>query len=360
MNHRICIIFAACLLSLFSCKNQYLEDYYIEPKAAFSWDIAGDTITTLQSVSFTNEGRGQNYAIYTGDDGHLYGALGNNGFAVGANGTFSYSYREPGDYMVVWVATSMNAKGELIASIDSMPLHVVDHNGGLDNLSIYRIFRMDEYDATRNTFYHSHAQFVNDTLLLCPIIYEAWRTGKINSIKSPKLTLKYALTSSTATLTWWNQGEWKSVRSELDNIFSVMDGERMAPQRLCVTTASGYKTYYTLVAVMMPKLTSFAVNGIEGVVSHDVLGYNRYYVDITVPADMDLHTVQPVWTLMNGDDNLLAGATASVRVNGVEQISGQTTIDLTQEVVYDLSYSVGEGLTQTSTMIIRIQTTAQQ
>lgn len=355
MNIRNFIVIACCCIALYACKDQYLSDYYVEPQAAFTWNVSDNTVGTLQSVVFANNGQGQNYSVWTGDNGHVYGTLGDNGFPIGASGVFSYSYREPGEYTVVWVATSMDAKGGIVEAVDSVRLIVVDRNGGLDNLSIYKIYRMDDYDATRNTFYSSAAQFVDDTLLMCPVIYEAWRDGKINSVKSPKLTLKYSLTSSTATLKWWHRGEWKEVRSELDNVFSVMDGSRIAPQRICVTTASGYNTYYTIAAVMMPKLTSFGVNGAKGVITHDVQHYNRYYVDITLPADMDRSAATPVWTLMDNDANLLDGAQTSVRVNGIEQESGKSIVDLTRDIVYELSYSVGKGLVQTSTMVIRVQ-----
>lgn len=346
------------LISLVGCHNQYLNDYYVAPKAAFTTNLKSDTVQTLQSVIFTNQGQGQTFSIWPGDAGHVYGKQGDAGYTVNSSGTYSYSYREQGVYTIVWVAGSANGKGQIEQSVDSIRLVVLDLHGGLDELTIKKIYRLDDYDESRNTYFNSTAKLINDTTLLCGIVYEAWRTGSINSIKSPKLTLSYVLTSTKSKLYWWNTSktEWQEIRSEVDNIFSVMDGDCIAPQHLKVVTASGYENYYWLYAVMMPKLTSFKVGENEGVIRHRLTAYNIYDVDVVLPEGTNLTRLQPEWQLMADDANLLTGASTSVKVNGSEQISGETIIDGTQDVIYQLSYTFpntqNNALTQTSEMHI--------
>lgn len=353
------IIYSLALIGLFSCKDQYLDDYYVEPVAAFSTNLEGTEAGTLESIIFTNLGAGQTFSIWTGDANHQYGKQGNSGFAIGTSGEFSYSYREPGQYTVVWIASSMNAAGEIISSIDSVKLTLLDKSGGLDNLSIYKIYRMDDYDDTRSTYFHAAATMLDDSTLMCPIIYEAWRNGSINSIKSKKLYLKYQLTSTTATLYWYTDGDWKNVRSEVDNFFGVMDGNTIAPQRIKVVTASGFTRYFQINAVMMPKLTSMTFNGVEATITHDLSAYNIYDVNVTLPAGTDLTQLKPEFVLMENDANLLDGSNASVTVNGVEQTSGVSVVDFSNGVVtYNLEYTMlgatNKELKQTSEMRVNI------
>ena len=326
-----------------SCHNSYLDEYYIAPEASFSVSAEDLHVRTLESVLFTNKGKGQTYSIFTGDTGHKYSQTGNTGFAVGSNGCFSYSYREPGKYTVVWIASSVDSKGSVISDIDSLVLDVADMSGGLDNLSIYKIYRMDDYDETHNTYYHSLARSIDDSILLCPIIYEAWRPAKINTIKSAKLQLKYQLTSPSAALYWYKHetDEWLSIRSETDNIFSVMDGERIALQRIKVVTGSGYETYYNIAAVMIPKLTSYKINGVEGEISHVKTSYDEYEIRLTLPEGADVSNLCPEFTVMENDANLYDGTNATVSIDGIAQQSGVSNVDFSNgEVIYDLHYQM--------------------
>lgn len=348
------------MTALVGCHNQYLAEYYVKPQAAFTTNLSSDTVQTLQSIVFTNQGKGQTFSIWPGDADHVYGQQGNSGYTVNSSGFYSYSYREPGVYTVVWVAGSIDAKGQVVQDVDSTRLVVLDLHGGLDELVIKKIYRLDEYDASRNTFFSATAEQVNDSTLLCGIVYEAWRNGTINSIKSPKLTLMYTLTSTKSKLYWWNTAkkEWLEIRSEVDNIFNVMENDRIAPQLIKVVTASGYENRYWIYPVMMPKLTSFSINGQEATIQHELTSYNVYDVNITLPAGTDLTQLKPEFVFMENDANLLIGATYSVKVDGQEQTSGQSVINGSQEVIYNLSYTfpntTQNALTQTSEMHLHI------
>lgn len=359
MKRYVYIIFVMTILA--GCHNQYLKDYYVLPQAIFTTDIDTDTIPTLQSVTFINQGKGQTFSVWPGDVGHVYGLQGNTGYTINSSGTYSYSYREPGTYTIVWVAGSVNAKGKVEQDVDSIQLVVVDMRGGLDELSIKKIYRLDDYDASHNTYFNAIAEQVNDTTLMCGVIYEAWREGTINSIKSPKMLLAYTLTSSTASLYWWNKSKstWVNVRSEVDNVFGVMENGRIAPQRIKVVTASGYENHYWLYAVMMPKITTFSINGVEGTITHELTSYNVYDIDLILPAGTDVSSLKPEWQLMADDANLLDGATTHVMVNGIEQTSGTSVVDFSNGIVeYNLYYQpfASEQIYQTSVMRVSVTT----
>ncbi len=325
------------------CHNRYLEEYYLEPKAAFSTNLKDGKAVTLESVIFQNQGSGQYFSVYTGDAGHKYGEQGNSGFAIGSSGSFSYSYREPGLYSVVWIASSVDAKGAVDSSIDSVKLIVEDLSGGLDELSIYKIYRLDEYDESRNTYYHAKAEQVDDSTLVCPIIYEAWREGKINSIKSEKLQLKYQLTSPTAKLMWYQQKteSWIQIKSETDNIFSVVNDGKITIQRIKVVTGSGYEKHYRIAAVMIPKLTSYRINGVEGEITHVKTSYNEYEIRLKLPVGTNLGNLCPEFIVMDNDVNLYDGDNAKVSIDGIVEQSGVNTVDFSSgEVMYDVYYQM--------------------
>ena len=360
MRYKYHILFTLIIVMIVAgCRDEYLDDYYVTPVASFSTNLSVNEVPTLESILFTNTGKGQNFSIWTGDAGHKYGTTGNSGFAIGTSGEFSYSYREPGVYKIVWVASSLNAKKEVETDIDSITINIVDNNSGLDNISIFKIYRMDDYDDTRNTFFHSQGVFVNDTTIMCPIIYEAWRNGTINSIKSKKLYLKYQLTSTTSTLYWLNEGEWKTIRSEVDNYFCVMENDRITPQRIKVVTASNRTREFLLYAVMMPKITTFSINGSQATITHDISSYNIYDVDLTLPAETNLSQLTPEFEIMGADNLLLDGANMSVSIEGEEQQSGISKVDFSNgPVTYLLKYTfpgANPQLCQTAEMRINIQ-----
>ena len=108
---RVLLYSLLAVLMLVSCdENGYLRDLYVVPKAAF--EIEKDTYDVFESVHFVNKGSGQYYVVYPGDANHVYGKEGDTGFAAASDGTFSYSYQEPGTFNAVWVASSINENGE--------------------------------------------------------------------------------------------------------------------------------------------------------------------------------------------------------------------------------------------------------
>ena len=91
---------------------------------------------------------------------------------------------------------------------------------------------------------------------------------------------------------------------------------------------------------MIPKMTKFSINGVEGTVTRDIAYYDRYNITLQLADDIDLSNVIPVFETMNNDPNLLDGTNCHVTIDGVEQISGVTPVDFSQgDVTYTIDYN---------------------
>lgn len=359
MKLRDILSIAVVLLALVSCEdNSYLSDVYVQPVAKFTTEKT--TYEVFESVVFTNAGAGQNYVVFTGDQGHNYAEEGSTGFATASNGTFSYSYSEPGEYNVVWIASSINTSGEIEKVTASAKIVVISTDGGLDNLSIARLYKLSEYGS--NVYYEPDARFVSATTMVCPILYAAWRDATFNSIKAQQM-LSFELSSSLASFYWLNPqtNEYVEIKSNYTGsriVEFVQDG-KLAVQKFKVVTASGFETEYEVAPVMIPQFTKFAVDGVEANIARDIAYYDRYNVELTLPAGTDLSNVVPEFEVMKNDPNLVDGSNVTVTVDGAIQNSGVTAIDLSSgEVVYtvkcNLLGSSNEDYYETAEMVVKV------
>lgn len=351
-----------CLLLLVSCDpNNYLEDLYVKPQAAF--EIQKETYEVFESVVFANKGTGQHYVVYPGDDGHVYDKEGNTGYATASNGTFSYSYREPGTYNVVWIASSMNANGEREASVDSVKINVLALDGGLDKFVIYNIYKLNEYaTGGLSVYYSSYGEFISPDTLLCPILFASWRDATFNSIKA-KQVLNFSLSSNSARMYWVNGGQESEVVSmSTTRIVTFVENNRLTTQNFRVKTASGVVSDYYMAPVMIPQFTKFSINGVEAEIARDLGYYEIYDVNITLPSGTDLTQLVPEFEVMNNDANLLGENNCKVTIKNVVQQSGISKVDFSKGTVeYRIDYQMlGSSNTKlTQHAIMRVNVTRQ-
>lgn len=350
---------AITVMSFASCSEYgFMEDVYVEPVASFS--TPKDTYDVFESVVFTNTGAGQNYVVYTGDNGHDYYTDGDTGFATATNGTFSYSYNEPGEYKVVWVASSVNSKGEVEKKTAESVIVVEATDGGLDNLTITKLCKLSEYG--NSVFYNSKGIFVDNSTLVCPVLFDAWNDKSFYSIKAKQL-LSFQLSSSLASFYWFNkEGEPLEIKSDVSTsrIVEFSRDGKLEVQRFKVVTASGYETEYFVAPVMIPLFTSFEVAGVQATITRDIAYYEKYNVELELPEGTDLTSLVPTFEVMNNDINLIDGTNVSVTVNGVEQTSGVTSVDFSSgQVIYTIKYRLmgydNEKFTQTSEMVVTVK-----
>jgi hypothetical protein len=334
------ILFIALVTMFIACEpNEFITDLYVTPQAAF--EINKDVYDVFESVRFTNKGTGQAYVVYPGDNGHVYGQTNNTGFTTASDGTFSYAYSEAGSYNVVWIASSMNAAGERILSVDSTTVNVVAKNSGLDMFQIFNVYKMTEY--TGNVFHSPEGKFVAEDTLLCPILFASWRNSTVNSIKAKQL-IKFELASTLSKMYWINPlGEEKEIISlhSGSRIVEFVQGGMLKTQQFKVRTNSGFFTDYYVAPVMIPQFTSFKINGITGTIKRDIAYYNIYDISVDKSTLGDISALSPEFVVMNDDVNLLDGTNCTVTIDGVVQQSGVSVVDFSKGVVnYQIDYQM--------------------
>ena len=199
---------------------------------------------------------------------------------------------------------------------------------------------MREYAGT--VYFNSTGEKISSDSLLCPVIWDAWRSAKVNSIQALQL-IEFELTSSTATFSWLDQstGALRPLRSGISTsrIVNFMNDGRPAVQKFVVTTSSGNETPYYVAPVLIPAFTAFSINGVKGTIERDIAFYDRYNVTVKLPASTDLTELTPEFTVMNGDAALLDGTNLKVMLGGVPQTSGTSTVDFSSgQAVYTLHY----------------------
>lgn len=351
-----------CLFLLSACDpNDYASDLYVQPEASF--EIPKTDYDVFESVIFTNKGSGQYFVVYPGDKNHRYGLSGNTGFSTNTNGTFSYSYSDPGTYTAVWVASSTNVKGEKEISIDSVTVTVVARNGGLDRFSIYNIYRLDEYQTGGlSIYYTSYGEFISPDTLICPILYSSWKDAAFNSIKASQYA-DFELSSNNAEMYWVNLlGEEIKItpKSTASRILYFVENGKLKTQNFRVKTASGFISDYYMAPVMIPQFTKFSINGVDGTITRNISDFYVYDVELTLPSGTDLQGVKPEFVVMNNDTNLLDGTNCKVTINGIEQISGTSVVNFSNkgEAEYKIDYWIMDGnsanLMQQSTIRVKV------
>jgi hypothetical protein len=323
------------LFVLTSCDNRaFIDDIYVEPKAAFSIDDQ-DAFSVFESVHFTNKGQGQKFVVWPGDNEHKYGETGNYGYACNEDGTFSYSYQEPGEYTAVWIASSIKANGQIAYSTDSVKITVEALDGGLSSFSITRMAKITDFGS--DFFYESYGSFVESNRIVCPMPYTLWPTYIRRT-----LGVKFALSSSFATLYWASSTGNVALTSEsTTKVFRFDSNSQLEPQTLKVITSSGVEKDYEIAALIIPEFTVFSINGVAGTRTRDISAFNKFNVVVDLPDGTDVTSLVPQFTVMNNDANLMTSTkTVSVEVDNVDQTSGTSSVNFSSPVSYVIKYSV--------------------
>lgn len=364
---RIKYILIAVATAIFSsCSDNYINELFVEPEAAFEIKQGNhpDHYEVFESVVFQNTGAGQKYAIYTGDKGHIYGEDGSTGFATASGGSFTYSYQEPGEYPVVWVATSIKNDGTIVEKRATRNVTVISTDGGLETFSVSNFYTMPEYGSLQYTAY---GEFVFNNTIVCPIMYASWKKFSLIS-KTRKLTTNFRLSSSLAKMYWINPDDNSENEivsgSTATRVVGFTDNDgRLQVQKFKVKTASGIYTQYDIAVLMIPCFTGFSVtvNGTvyKADITRDLANYDKYFVKLALPHGTNLNGLKPEFTVLNNDGTLTDGANYTVKVNGTVQKSGETVVDLSSgqvsyEVEMKLLGSVNEKLSVKAEMIVTV------
>ena len=368
-----------------SCENDFISELYIEPVAQFQLNPNAEIYQVLGPIRFQNTGAGQTFVVFPGDPGHVYGQQNSTGFATDITGGFTYYYREIGTYNAVWVASSVKSDGTVVSAVDSIKINVVASDGGLSDFVIPSIYRMTEYSTSPS--YSSYGVFVSPDTIVCPVTYAAWATtSTINTIKRA-FSLQFELTAPATTTVYWHDpvaGDDKPVisGSTARNVWFINPqtaggiNVKLETQLFKVVTSSGYVNNYYVSPVVIPNFTSFSVTvgettytatfdattivATDNKITRDASFYNRFNVNLTLPAGTDLSAIIPIFNVVNNDTNLTDGSNLAISLNGVSQTSGVSVVDLSSgSVTYDIKMGLlgdpNPHLMQETQMIVNIK-----
>ncbi len=105
------------LIFLIACNKEIIR--FEEPVADFS--LPGDTIELLSSVKFTNNGSGEYFSFWPGDQDHDYtlkdAGLNNIGLPPNLGKDFYYSYKQSGSFTIVMVASSYDEESDKYVAV---------------------------------------------------------------------------------------------------------------------------------------------------------------------------------------------------------------------------------------------------
>jgi hypothetical protein len=130
------------LIALFACNRQIIR--FVEPVAEFS--LPGDTVELFSSVKFTNNGNGEYFSFWPGDQSHEYSlkeaGLNNVGLPPNLGKDFYYTYTQSGSFTVVMVASSYDEETNKYVSVtQTKKIFVKPGNDGnfLEKFALYNV-----------------------------------------------------------------------------------------------------------------------------------------------------------------------------------------------------------------------------
>jgi hypothetical protein len=302
-----------------SCEKEKIET----PKAEVEVNKTSFSINESMEIRFT--GSAVQSVIFTGDDTHNYELRNesNTGFVVNKD-IFTYSYSQPGVYQVVCVAS---AYGDLASDLQrdtcSFYVTVIDDETEIERLSCPQIL-YDEVFAER---------LPNDEWIM-----RLPRRVRYNTATPAISTLQrlkfYIQSDSTAVFV-------NSVKySETDKY------ELSTPVSVLVRSNFGTERPYKLFMLNYPEFSSFKIGTASGTLVRNQFDYSSFDMEITLPSGTDLSAVKPEFTLTSAAEKAYIGNT--------EQISGSSSVDLTNGITYRLESALPEDSSVKAISTIKI------
>lgn len=275
------------------------------PEATMTINQTQFNINESMIINFS--GVADQVVIFTGDNMHKYELRdqSNTGFVVN-KGLFTYSYATPGTYKVVCVATTYNDMAlELKRDTSSYTITVIDNETDIDKLSCPQIL-YDEVFANK---------LENDEwLMILP------RKVKY-STSTPSISL-------SQRLKFYIQSD--STKVSINNVaYSATTKYNLAtPLDIEVKSNFGTTRPYKLFTMYYPEFVSFKLLNIEGTLVRNEYNYSSFKIQLTLPAGTDVTNLIPQFTTTS--------ATDKVYINNIEQVSGTSAANFTQELTYKL------------------------
>ncbi|MDR0698666.1 MAG: hypothetical protein LBG28_05555 [Tannerella sp.] len=248
-----------------------------------------------------------NIVVYPGDDMQNYDLRdqSNTGLVVNKK-LFTYSYRVPGTYKIVCLAsTSGDMATNLRFDTCSFTVNVIDDQTEIDRISCSLLYR-DE------VFAEKHAN--DEWLMVLPrsIIYN----NREQNISLSQRLHFYIQSDSTKV-------------SINGNDFSATTAYNLSsPVAISVKSDFGTERSYKLYTINYPRFSTFKLLGVSGTSELNSFNYGTYVMNVTLPLGTNVSSLVPEFTTYSPSEK--------VYIENTEQISGTSTVDFTQEVTYRL------------------------
>ncbi len=288
-----------CAVAFTACE----EDEATQPVAAVSVDKNLYNTNETMTVKFT--GSAENVVIFPGDKDHDYELRdqSNTGLIVN-KGLFTYAYQQPGTFKVVCVATNHTDEGQSIKTDTcSFVVKVIDDVTEIDKLSAPAVL----YDEV-------FAQKLNDVDWLLEIPRQVkYKNSHKTAISLKKQKLKFYIASDSTKIEVNGKPYTTNTQYDLSKAADIT-----------LTSHEGTVRDYKLYTVNYGEFETFTLAGKKMTKNNYTRTEESYdYAELNVAVAAGVEA--PTFTLY---DN------TKVYVDGVEQISGETTQDFSQPVTY--------------------------
>ncbi|MDR2622477.1 MAG: hypothetical protein LBC48_07860 [Dysgonamonadaceae bacterium] len=315
------IVGICTLLGFFSC-----EETIRTPQLEASINKELLTVNESMVIDFAGS-TADNIVVYPGDDMQSYDLRdqSNTGLVVNKK-LFTYSYRVPGTYKVVCLAsTSGDMATDLKFATRSFTVTVIDDETEIDRISCPQIIR-DEVFAAK--------QANDEWLMVLPrsIIYN-------NREQNVSLSQR---------LRFYIQSDSTKISVNGNNYSATTAYNLSSPVDILVKSHSGTERPYKLYTLNYPRFDSFKLLGVAGTTVLNEFNYGTSTVTVTLPPGTNVSSPAPEFTTYSPADKVYIGNT--------EQVSNTSTVDFTQDVTYRLVSTVpGKPEMQAeSTVIVKI------
>ena len=297
-----CFIYLLLVLLVCSCEKEEV----LNPIADFA--ISKITLSVNETVTFEYTGSiSKQVVIYTGDEGHDYELKNQSNTGLVVNkGILTYSYKKPGRYKVVLVATNYDKEGkEIIFDTAEKEVVVEDDRTDLRQISLKRDLYNKELLGQ-----------ITENMILFTVPYKIRISGRDIAADISKQRLEISALSNTAEIMVDGAAYNSSTKYDLTK-----------PVVLEVKSASGDSKQYTIETVRYAVFEDFNINGVAGVVQYSDFNFEKTLIKVTLPVGTNVTNLTPIFSSLD---------TESIKIADVEQTSGQSTVNFSNPVTYTL------------------------
>lgn len=297
------ILFLLLLPLLWACEDEDVKT----PDARFT--VSATEVSVNETVTFTYTGsEAKQVVVFPGDEGHDYAlkSSGNTGFVVN-KGICTYSYKKPGQYTAVLVATNYDKEADnIVFSTAEITITVEDDRTGLRVISLKKDILNKEIPA----------QVIDESVIFFAVPYSVRVSGRDVAVNVAQQRLELTAYSDVAVI------------KLNDEVFkSTTKYDLTQPTTLRVEAASGDAKAYQVEVLRYPIFETFSINGVNGTKQYSEFDFNKLYITVTLPAGTDVTALIPSFS---------SNDAKSVMVGEANQVSGETAVDFSSAVSYTL------------------------